>query len=191
MIHNKYFEIMKEFLGDYNKEIYGRELIGKVKLSQKNIALTLNELEELGILFSKLRGNMRYYSLNKKNSLGDMYLLLFEVEKNIDFMENHLKIKNLFEEVDLLGIVCIFGSYAKGLEKKDSDLDLFIVGNCDEKKLEEIGKKFGIEVSVKSGSKKDFREMLKTKNPLIREIVESHIIVSGFEDFVNEVLKNG
>ena len=42
MIHNKYYEIMKQFLGDYSRKIYGRELIDKVNISQKNIALTLN-----------------------------------------------------------------------------------------------------------------------------------------------------
>ena len=30
------------------------------------------------------------------------------------------------------GIVIIFGSYAKGIQKKSSDLDIMIIGKCDE-----------------------------------------------------------
>ena len=182
---------MKEFLKDYNKEIYGRELVGKVKISQKNIALTLIKLEKLGILSSKIRGNTKYYFLNKQNGLIEKYLVFFEVGRCVDFLEKHQKISSFFEEIIFLGIVCIFGSYAKGLEKKDSDLDLFVVGNYDEKKVNEIGEKFGIEISIKSGAKRDFRDMLKSKNPLVKEIIENHVIISGFEDFVKGVLKNG
>ena len=64
MIHNKYFDIIRQFLGDYNREIYGRELIGKVRLSQKGIALSLEELERKSILKSRKHGTLKYYRLN-------------------------------------------------------------------------------------------------------------------------------
>ena len=39
ILQNKYFAILEKYIGDYTREIYGRELIGKVSLSQKSIAL--------------------------------------------------------------------------------------------------------------------------------------------------------
>ena len=55
------------------------------------------------------------------------------------------KLDDIFE-----GIVVLFGSYAKGVQKDDSDLDLFIVGKHDEKKIKEAGHKYGIEINIKS-----------------------------------------
>ena len=49
MLHNKYSEILNLLTEDYRKEIYGRELIGKVSISQKGIALALKKLENEGI----------------------------------------------------------------------------------------------------------------------------------------------
>jgi len=52
------------FTGDYKGEVYGRELVGKVSMSQKSIALTLEELEHQSVLKSRKEGNMKHYRLN-------------------------------------------------------------------------------------------------------------------------------
>ena len=195
MIHNKYFEIMGQFLKGYNKEIYGRELIKKVSISQKNIALTLGELEEQGILSSKKNGSLKYYYLNKQNPNTRKYLILAEIWKSIRFFEKNSKINHLFEKIEKSNnIFCIFGSYAKGLEKRDSDLDVFIIGNVNvnvnvnDREIKKIADTYNINLSIKKGKKSDFIEMLKKSNPLMNEILENHIIISGYEEFVEGVL---
>lgn len=191
MIHNKYFEVMKHFLRGYNSSFYGRELAGKVKISQKNIALTLKELEEEGILSSKLNGRSKNYSFNFSNPLIKKYILFLEVENSLKFLKEHKKISQLVEKINQGNIICIFGSYAKGTEKSNSDLDLFIIGTSDGKKIIQEGKSLGIEVNIQSGTHKNFKDLIKNKNPLIKEILENHIILSGYEDFVEEVFRNG
>lgn len=190
MIHNKYFEIMKQFLKDYDQEIYGRELIGKINISQKNIALTLNSLEKHGILSSKIKGNSKYFFLNRKNPLIKEYILLTEIENTLLFFKNNIKISQVFDKIDKKNkIMCIFGSYAKGIQKKDSDLDLLIIGKTDENEIKKIGELFNIKISIKKGSLNDFKELLEKNNPLMNEILENHIIISGYEEFIYEVIK--
>jgi len=190
MIHNKYIKIMKPFLRGYNKEIYGRELVGKVNLSQKNIALTLDELEGFGILSSKKKGNLRHYFLNKKNPLILKYLVMFELGNSIEFFEIHKKINLIFDKIDLKAdIVCVFGSYAKGLEKEDSDIDLFVAGKFDEEKVKNAGELFNLKISVKRGTMSDFARLMNENNPLINEIIENHVVLSGYERFVGEVTR--
>lgn len=190
MIHNKYFEIMKQFLRGYDKEIYGRGIEKKVGISQKNISLTLDKMEKEGILSSRKIGNIKYYSLNKLYNSIKNFILIAEIEKSIEFFKKHIKIAEIFEKADISGaIVCIFGSYAKGTEKKDSDLDLFIIGRINEDEIKEISETYGIELSIKKGTRKDFIELLKKKSPLINEILENHVIITGFENFIREVIK--
>lgn len=181
---------MKQFLKGYNKEIYGRELVGKVKISQKNIALTLNELENEGILSSKIKGNLRHYSLNWNNSLIKKYLAIGEMEKSIEFLKKNLKISQIFEKISKKEvIICIFGSYAKDIQKKDSDIDIFLAGNINEKEIKEIAESYNLNISIKKGSKKYFRELIMTNNPLINEIIENHVVISGYEEFIDEIIK--
>ncbi len=189
MIHNKYYEIMKQFLSDYNKQVYGRELVKKVNISQKNIALTLEELEKAGILTSKTRGNTRYFSLNKSNPSHKRYILLSEIERAIEFLEDNPKITHILSKTSKPQIMCIFGSYAAGTHKKGSDLDLFAIGKIDEKQLKQIGKDYNLDINVKKGTKTDLTASLKHRNPLMNEILENHIIISGYEEFVEEVTR--
>jgi len=189
MLHNKYHEILKQFLGDFNRKIYGRNLIEKVKLSQKNIAITLNELEENNVLTSQKAGNMKYFSLNKENPLIVRYLILAEIDSSIEFLRNNPKINHIISTIIKNQIIVVFGSYAKGLQKKDSDLDLLIIGNYDKKKIREIRENYGIKISIKNTSKKGFIKSMKEKNMLMNEILNNHIILSGYEEFVLEVIK--
>ena len=189
MLHNKYHEILKQFLGDFNRQIYGRDLIEKVKLSQKNIAMTLNELEKNNVLTSQKAGNMKYFSLNKENPLIDSYLMLAEIDSSIEFLRNNPKINHIISTIIKNQIIVVFGSYAKGLQKKGSDLDLLIIGNYDKKKIREIRENYGIKISIKNTSKEGFIKSMKEKNMLMNEILNDHIILSGYEEFVLEVIK--
>ena len=185
MLHNKFFEILKQYSEDYSKEIYGRELTKKVSLSQKNIALTLEELEKKGILNSRKVANIKYYKLNLTNKTIKDVLFIVEVLNKIRFLENHLKIANIFKKDDPSRIVGIFGSYARGTEKKDSDLDVFIVGDEASEDYDKIRKIFNINVSTKYFSEKELKTLLKEKNNLIKEIVKDHVMILNTEKFIN------
>ena len=188
MLHNKYFEIMKEFLKGYSKQIYGRELIEKVSLSQKNIALTLDELENENILKSISKGNMRNYSLNFLSQILVENILYFENLRKLEFLEQNKKLIDFSREVEG-DIVCVFGSYAKKKQNKDSDLDLFIVGKVDSLKINKIGKKYGLDVQIFNMSFKGFLDSIKNKKEIFTEVLGNHVVLKGSEVFVKEVLK--
>lgn len=187
MLHNKYFKIMKHFLKGYNKEIYGRALINLVTLSQKNISLTLLELEKEGILFSKLSGNRKYYSVNFLNPLIRDHLALFESFRKIEFLEKNKKMIDISKKIEG-EVVCIFGSYAKETQDKDSDLDIFVVGKINSQNLRKLGEEYGYSIQIFNLSLIDFKKELQKKNPLVLEILENHVLLKGQEVFVEEVL---
>jgi predicted nucleotidyltransferase len=182
MIHNNYFEILNQFLGDYNREIYGRELIGKVSLSQKGIALALESLEKDGVLTSKKRGNMKFFSLNTKYARIKDTIVMAEIAQKTHFFEKHQTIANLFKSDER--IVGLFGSYAKSIQKKDSDIDLFIIGEKTGEDYVKKAKVYDLNVSIKYFTIKEFKELLKQKNLLVKEIMEHHITFFNVERFI-------
>ncbi len=187
MLHSKYFEVMKFFLKDYSKEIYGRELVGKISLSQKAISLVLNELEEANILRSKPKGNIKYYSLNSFNPLIQEYISLFEKEKKIEFLEKYSKFIDLFNELDF-DCVVLFGSYANGSNTKDSDLDVLIIGKASSSELSKIGERYQVELHPFIFSKSAFSKAIKERSIFINEVLGNHLIFKGSNLFIREVL---
>jgi predicted nucleotidyltransferase len=187
MLHSKYSEILGFFLGDYKKQIYGRELIGKIGLSPKGIANSLKELESQGILKSKKEGSVKFYSLNLKSPSIKEILIQAEISNKLAFLSKHKKIAHLLKEDDR--IIGIFGSYAKGTQKADSDVDMFVVGGKSKGDYNDKGKPFDIEINIIYFSEKEFKKLLAGKNNLVREILESHILIFGFEGFVSLLWK--
>jgi len=185
MLHNKIFEILIYYLGDYNREIYGREIVNKTKLSQKNIALTLEKLEKDNILKSRKSGNIKYYRLNIDNTEIKDVLLLIETLNKIKFFTKYRKIANLFKKDDR--IVGIFGSYAKEMQKKESDVDVFIIGNKIKKDYDKLGNAFDMDISIKYFSKEEFKKLMRNKNNLFKEIFKNHLLIFGVEKFIDLV----
>ncbi len=184
-MHNKEIEILKLFLGDYNRKIYGRQIIGKVPMSQKWIATTLKKMETSDILLSKLEGKQKYYSVNLRNPLMKSFLLEAEIEKSKDFLQKNIKINLALKEVESK-ILCVFGSYAKGSQKRGSDIDIFVVDGRMAQ-IKKIAQKYDMDLSEKIYKESQFVEALKEKSPLISEIVLNHIIIKGFEDFIEKL----
>jgi predicted nucleotidyltransferase len=192
MIHNTEFEILNQFLGDYNKEIYGRELVGKVPISQKGIAIALDNLEKEGILISEKRGNMKFFRLNIKYAFIKDKLLIMEIKRKILFFEKQKVIANLFKTDNR--IVGLFGSYAIGSQKKDSDVDIFIIGDKKEQEKNKdyaaLGKVYDLNISIKYFTLDEFKDLLIRKNTLLREIVEKHIMFFNAEQFIDLIWRN-
>lgn len=171
-INNTELKILSTFT-DYRSH-YIREVQKLAKVSPRTALLNLRNLEKKGVLTSQTRGKIRLYEITR-SSIAQEYLILTEQYKKIEFFENNLVIKEIFEESEELmkGIVIVFGSYAKKLQKDDSDLDVFIVGKYDEK-IENIAEKYGIEINIKN-----YPHLIS--DILVNEIIDNHIIVKGAE----------
>jgi len=181
--------ILSLFTKGYDTEYYIREVEKLLEVSSRTALVTLAKLEKKGVLESKTKGKIKTYTI-KKSSLSREYLLLTEQYKKIRFLEKNHLVKEVLEKADecMQGIVLVFGSYAKGIQKEGSDLDLFIVGTYDEKKIKEAGKKYGLDINVKSYPIDIFEKEMRA-DILLKEVIENHILIKDAEGFVRRVVK--
>lgn len=188
MLHNKYFEILKQFLGDYKREIYGRGLINKVSLSQKAIALTLDELEAEGVLKSRKQGNIKLFKLNIENKETKDLLIISEITRKLEFLKKHRKLAGIFK--DDKRIIGVFGSYVAGIQDKNSDIDVFVIGEIYKdfcQNYEKTAKNLGLNLHIQNFSEKNWEILIKAKNNLTNEIIQNHVVIFNAEMFVNLV----
>lgn len=188
MLHNKYFEIMNEFLKGYSREVYGSELVGKVGMSQKAISLTLKELEDARVLHSRTKGNLKYYSFNFLNPLIKGYISFVERWRTLKFFEKHKRLLDFLEGIDAEAVV-VFGSYANGTYNSGSDLDIYVVGRTDLNKIREGAENYSIDIQIFSTSILDFRKSLRSGDVMVKEVLGNHVIVRGSDFYVKEVIE--
>ena len=178
--------IFEEFLADYLVLLTGSFIAKKKKLNQKTTANYLYALEKERILKSKVQGKNKNYFLNLDNKeIVKNYILSIEHIRTIEFYEKNLVIKEISEKINenINGSAVIFGSYAKGIQKNDSDLDILIIGKCNEKEIEKIGKTYNIEINLKIYSKFE-------KDLLIKEAMKNHIFIKNSELIIQERLND-
>lgn len=182
-------KILSLFTKGYEKEYYIREVEKLLGVSSRTALVTLAKLGKKGILESRTKGKIKSYTI-KKSTISREFFLLTEQYKKIVFLETNHVVKEVLEKADefLQGIVIVFGSYAKGIQKEDSDLDLFIVGACDVKKIREAGNTYGLDINIRSYPMNIFEKEIHD-DILLKEIVENHITIKDAEGFVRRAVK--
>lgn len=186
-ITENHLQILSLFTNGFENEYYIREIERLLKISPRTSQLILEDLEKKTILESKLRGKIKSYKL-KKNQMAKEYIIFAEEYKRICFLQKNDLIKEIITKIIpyIKGIGLIFGSYAKGIEKKESDLDIFIIGDYNQKEIKNISKNYGIDISIKNYSIKVFDNNIH-KDILIKEVINDHIIFKNSEEFIEKV----
>ena len=184
-------QVLSLFTNDFSREYYIREVAKLLKISPRTAQLILEDLEDKGVIESKTKGKIKTYKI-KFSEFTKKYLVFVEQYKAIAFLENNLMIKEIIEKItpNIKGIGIIFGSYAKGIEKKKSDLDIFVAGNYNKEEIKRVSKNLGIEISVKCYPIKTFEKNIN-KDILLNEILKNHVVFVNAEQFIQKVLKNG
>ncbi len=157
-------------------------------IPQASVHRNVKSLLDNGLLDRKRIGKANLYSLNKEHILYPLLNGNFEAERNV-----LVELKNMIEEsvksLPQIELAVLFGSIVKGMERADSDIDIFIVCKGEKSKLEDkltgltniSQNKFGNPVSLMIKHKEELQD-LKTRS-IFREIKNGEIIFKrdGFE----------
>ena len=142
----------------------------------------------MSILKSRKHGTLKYYRLNVEYTEIRDIIALAELIRKIEFFTRQRKIAYIFKEDDR--VIGIFGSYARGIQKQDSDFDIFIIGKRRKNDYDKQGNNMGVEISIKYFPKTEWIRLIKQKNNLCKEIIGSHIIIFGVETFIDLVWRD-
>lgn len=104
-------------------ELSGREIAAEARINHAGCARALRDLAAIGILRMRKTGKAHLYSVRRQNRLVERGLnRLFLAERELfDAAINYLRSRCGKHVVAAV----LFGSYARGEERADSDLDIF------------------------------------------------------------------
>jgi len=179
-------KIILSFVYNRGKEFYLKEIAGRARTSAGTAQRELNKLLALDFITFRKRGNLNIYRLNER------YALLTEIE-SIVRKTLGIEVELMRELGKLKGIqfAFLFGSYAKGGFKSDSDIDLFIIGTPEKddvfkavRKVEDLA---GREINYHLANEAEFAEKSR-KNPFYREILNKPLMLIGKEDELKQII---
>lgn len=167
------FEVINELLKEKD---HIRNLAKSLKTNHMTVLRRIKELFDLNVVDYKEEGKNKVYFL--KNTIeAKTSINIAESYKLIKIISKYPNLRRIIEKIQenkQLHLAVLFGSYAKEIPKKESDIDIYIETTSQDlkKELEKIDSKLSIKIGKYN---KD--------NPLIKEIKKNHVIIKGVERY--------
>lgn len=162
------------------REMHGRELAKDLKTSLTRIQSILTELRKANVLDYNIIGKNHLYFI-KKNLTAKSFILNAENYKLTKILIKNPELEPIFQDIikkSNANLILLFGSYAKGNAKKDSDIDIYI--DTTNHKMKEDSEKIYDLVNVKIGT-------FNKEDLLIKEIIKNHVIIKGGEEYYEKI----
>lgn len=158
------------------KESHVRSIAKKLNESHSTISRKLNHLKKENVVDSRKEGKNKIFFL-KRNIISQNFIFQAESHKLVKLLKKHPELSIIFEEILTKTdekLIILFGSYAKGLVKKDSDIDIYI--ETKSRNVKKLVEGVHSKINIKIGT-------FDVKSPLIKEIIKDHAIIRGIEEF--------
>lgn len=168
------------------------EISKKLKISYSLTYNTVKNLLKNEIIISEKKGNASIIEINLKDVRKEH--IYAELSRRDKILEKYYKIKGLFEKLPKLKqihFICIlFGSYAKGNPKQDSDIDLLFIipeeydyGKFDTN-IRTVLSAHHLDINMTP--EKGLFEMWNTvkRFNVGNELLKGHIVLKGVEGFL-------
>jgi len=170
---NYNFNIIRHLLKTDN---HIRGLAKSLGTNQTTVARKVQELEHDNIIDSRFEGKNKVVFL-KKSLEARQAVFCVEALKLSETLDKYPFLRRIFELIinnKKISLAVLFGSYSKGLAKKESDIDIYL--DTIDNKLKETINLIDSRISVKIGK-------YNKDSLLIKEIEKNHIIIKGIEQF--------
>jgi predicted nucleotidyltransferase len=175
-------ELLSLFFNNPESKFYLREIARHIGKDAAGIKRELDSLVKIGLLAVEKRGVQKYYSADKNSPIfSEMKGLIFKTTGV------HGSIKAALSRLKGVRAAFIYGSYAKGAEKEESNINLMVVGQVNITELNDMV--MGLEENLKREidylvfDEQEYRKRKESRDPFIRDIVKGKkIFLVGKED---------
>jgi len=157
-------------------ESHVRGIAKQLNLPHSSVLRKLNRLRDENALDFKKEGKNKIFFI-RKTVQAKNYVFSAENYKLNKMMKQYPELSVIIDSMQKTcreKLILLFGSYAKGTAKRDSDIDIYIETN--DRKAKEKAESLHSKINAKIG---DF----ELDSPLIKEIIKNHLIIKGLEEF--------
>ncbi len=176
MVQNRDSMDLEIMLVLLKNESHLRGIAKQLNASHSTVSRALDRLYKENAIEFKKEGKNKIFFI-RKNLQAKNYVFNAERYKLIRLIQQYPELSIIIDSI-LKNceerLILLFGSYAKGIAKKDSDIDIYI--ETENRKIKDKVEALHSKIKAKIGP-------FDLNSMLIKEIIKNHIILKGAEDF--------
>ncbi len=171
-----------------------KEIQERCGYSYERVHNTLKKLEKEKIIKSERKGKTLLFKADYNNLYLKLAFYYYMAERLVDFSNKYPIIYKALKEVGVSStrVILIFGSYSRGNETKNSDIDLMVVAESKttEKEINNLKMKYGLKVSPAIIKKREFPKIKKENKELWLDLMNHALVFNGQELFYYWMYQN-
>ncbi len=173
------------------KEITLKQIMERTALTYEPVYRNIKGLEKERIILSKQFGKTLVYSLNFEKEEVKTAFFFYSKNRLKEFSDKHRLIFNALSKLknENIDFLAVFGSYAKGNQRKNSDIDVLCVSsdkNADEHELKSLKYFTDSEFAPVVMPKSEFKKIKEENDIFWEDLVKFGVIFKGYELFYSE-----
>lgn len=170
---------------NYNLEIvclllhgraHARKIAASLGTSHMTVLRKLNALSNENVVDFVMEGKNKPYFL-KKTTEAKAYVFMAENYRLVRAIELYPRLRAIISKIQKncrVRMALLFGSYAKGIATRSSDIDIYV--ETEDRALRRELQLIDSKLSIKIGK-------YEKESPLIKEIEKNHVILKGIEKY--------
>lgn len=172
-------KLLTLFLLNPDSEFYIREIVRMTGENINGVRRELANLESFGLLVGERKGNQQYFGVDRDFFIyHELQQIVLKTEGVAQIIRENLSL------VQTIECMFIYGSFAQGTAGGKSDIDLFIVGDVDEKTLIPLvhtsERAIGREINYSLMRSSEFTRRREDGNPFVKNVMsERKIMILG------------
>ncbi len=162
------------------ERLHSRAIAQKLDTNPMMILRKLNELLKENVVDFLEQGRNKSYFLKKTPETRNYFLMAQSNKLNL-FIRKHGFLRDTISKMqsdNRIKFALIFGSYVKGIEKKESDIDIYI--ETSNEKLKKEYSQLHSKLNIKIGK-------WNNKEDLVKEIKKNYVLIKGGEVLYDRV----
>ena len=181
--------LLKVFITSPEKSFYQNELASMTGAGRYTVQRELLRLEQAGLITTVRRGNRVYYSADRSHpAFEDLKRMFLKTVSLGDALR-----AGLSPLATKVRVAFVYGSYASGLEKARSDIDLMIVGDLGPREASDVlgplGRELGVEFNPVVYPVNEFKAKVKEGHHFVMEVLKGpKIFLIGDEGEIRELI---
>ena len=182
-------KLLEWLLSHSEGSFFVRQMEHLIQEDSTNISRELRRLEQMGIVQSDKRANLKYYKINPKCPFYEELKGLF-----LKTLGAPAVMREVLKDIEGIDTAFIYGSFAKGQEDSGFEMDLFLVGDIDEDELVEnlsdLQSRLGRNINYSMYRLEEFGKKRREGNAFINTVLkESKVVLLGNPDELSEKLE--
>ncbi|MEM5880970.1 MAG: nucleotidyltransferase domain-containing protein [Candidatus Aenigmatarchaeota archaeon] len=142
-------------------------------MAKPTVIKALNYLEKNNLVLTKRVGRVKFYRLNRHS------FFVFQLKKLFNFTSNILL--ELIEKLKEAKKIIVFGSYARGEDVEESDIDVLVVTDIKDEFVQKVAsslsRKYGKRLAFITRTPEEYVKMVDKERELLERAVLQGVII--------------